>query len=266
MSLLTVNYSKSLEALKMEGYVDFDGIEIGPWFRPEEICKLRKLFTGVPFYFHAGNIVFPKRLGKSYHKQMRKYLMCTESPWISFHFELLPRHIFRLSEYAGIHLSPPETNRSISRFINAFESIKERIDLPILLENLHSIPGEKYAFAANPHILTDLIHQTDSGFLLDLAHARVAADLQGVEVHQYIEQFPIDRIRQIHVSGVREKKGHLFDAHEPMREGDYKLLEWVLGISSPEVVTLEYFREKEPLKKQLVQLRQIVHGNQVVRQ
>ncbi len=50
----------------------------------------------------------------------------------------------------------------------------------------------------------------------------------------------------------------LFDAHEPLQTVDYDLLDFVLKRSRPDVITLEYIRNKEALREQLIQLRRIV--------
>jgi uncharacterized protein (UPF0276 family) len=56
----------------------------------------------------------------------------------------------------------------------------------------------------------------------------------------------------------RMRDGRLCDAHEPMQEMDYALLEWVLGRTHPQVVTLEYVRDPAALREQLARLRQIL--------
>jgi len=39
-----------------------------------------------------------------------------------------------------------------------------------------------------------------------------------------------------------------------VEDEDYRLLEWALAHTDPEVVTLEYYQEKEPLRQQLTRL------------
>ncbi len=257
MPLLTVNYSEPLVSLVKEGFDSFDGIEIGPWFPPEEITGFRQLFSGMPFYFHASSVMTPMRKDRHFPERLKEYLACTESPWLSYHIELLPLHIFRLS-HLGLRLPPPEAGKITRQFIDTLARVREIAGLPIVLENLHSIRGKRYDYAASPEVITEIVKETDSGFLLDIAHARVAAEYQGQEVHAYIERLPLDRLAQIHVSGVRVRYGRIHDAHESMGEEDYQLLQWVLGIRSPQVVTLEYFREKESLREQLLRLKEML--------
>lgn len=191
---------------------------------------------------------------------MHEYHFCTQSPWISVHIELLPLHVYLLSTRFGLHLDPPDINRSIRKFVHQLEKLKGFNELPLILENLPSLPDRKYCYAAGTDVITEILETTDSGLLLDISHARLAASFQGMDVHEYLEKLPLDRTKQIHVSGIREWNGHLLDAHESLQKEDYAILRWVLGKCKPLVVTLEYFREQEPLRKQLWALREIIAG------
>ena len=138
--------------------------------------------------------------------------------------------------------------------------VKDHVDVPIILENLSSLPEKKYAYAANPEIITKIINISGSGLLLDIPHAQVAASHQGKDVRNYFEKLPLDRTIQVHVSGTRLKNGFLQDAHESMQTEDYALLSWVLVRCKPQTVTLEYFRETDVLREQLWCLREITTG------
>ncbi|MEO7911118.1 MAG: DUF692 family multinuclear iron-containing protein [Roseiflexaceae bacterium] len=66
---------------------------------------------------------------------------------------------------------------------------------------------------------------------------------------------PLDRVRQLHISGPRLRDGVLFDAHEMLLNEDYALLEWVLRRTKPQALTLEYNREEAELGAELARLR-----------
>jgi uncharacterized protein (UPF0276 family) len=57
------------------------------------------------------------------------------------------------------------------------------------------------------------------------------------------------------------RKGRLVDAHEPLQDVDYALLDFVLENTHPQVVTLEYIRERELLRDQLFRLRSILNAH-----
>lgn len=80
-------------------------------------------------------------------------------------------------------------------------------------------------------------------------------------MRDYMSGLPLDRVVQVHVSGPRMREGRLVDLHEPLQETDYELLDHVLGRTHPQVVTLEYTRERDPLREQLSRLREALHAH-----
>ena len=62
----------------------------------------------------------------------------------------------------------------------------------------------------------------------------------------------------MHISGPRLRDGTLADAHEPLLEEDYLLLEYVLRHTRPQALTLEYHREEAALREQLSRLRVVL--------
>lgn len=114
----------------------------------------------------------------------------------------------------------------------------------------------KNGFESDSALIRRILDALDANLLLDLAHARVAAAFHPMDVRTYLTLLPLERVRQIHLSGAREVDGILQDAHETVSEADYDLLRWVLPRTRPEIVTLEYYRDDRPaLKEMLVRLR-----------
>lgn len=255
---LTANYSEALAKLIHSNDAPIDGIEVGPWFAPVKIRHLQNELPDLPFQFHASSFITRYKYQPGALNRLSEYLAVTQSQWVSLHVELLPVVVYVLSSRIGLHLSPLDVERTKSRFIRVLSKAKNELGLPVILENLPSLPHKKYAYAANPLEIKDIVETTDSGFLLDIAHARVAASYQGMNVELYLEKLPLERTIQIHISGVRNKNGYLKDTHETMQDEDYAILNWILERSKPKVVTLEYFREFELLREQLWKLRDII--------
>ncbi len=121
---------------------------------------------------------------------------------------------------------------------------KEYLDIPLLLENLDYVPAAAYEHICEPDFISELLAQTDSYLLLDLAHAQVSASRFKMTINDYLAALPFERVKQLHLSGPREKDGIIFDAHEPLQKRDYKILESVLKKTSPWVITLEYKKDE----------------------
>ena len=257
---LTTNLSNALIDLIRSGEAPIDAIEVGPWHSAREIQSYQRQLSGWVFHFHAGSLISRVRWIPGSMRRLKRYLSCTQSLWVSVHIELLPWHLYLLGSRLGLYLAPPDPQKAMTRFAQDIARLSRRVELPVILENLPSLPTDKFAFVAAPICVTEVLESTNCGFLLDIAHARVAAANQGREILEYLRQLPLERVVQIHVSGPRLRNGFLCDAHEPLQDADYAILEWVLERTSPQVVTLEYFRERELLREQLVRLRKTLVG------
>jgi uncharacterized protein (UPF0276 family) len=131
----------------------------------------------------------------------------------------------------------------------------------VLLENIEPLPFDGYDFEVRVERIGQVLEEADSALVLDTGHARVSAAVLGVDDRDYLSGLPLERTAQIHVSGPRMRNGRLVDAHEPLQEVDYALLDYVLARSDPRMVTLEYVRERDPLREQLVRLRDVLDSH-----
>lgn len=258
MTSLTATYSDSLRELIHSGDPPIDGIEIGPWYSVQDIKRIQQQFSEWSFQFHAGSVITRWQVWPGARRKLNRYLDVAHGKWISVHLELMPWYMYLLSAHLGFHLDPPPADKAVDHFLSSFERFSNSVDLPILLENLPSLPVDKYNYAADPGLITRIVNRTGTGMVLDMAHARIAASYQNTQIKPYLSKLPLERVKQIHVSGVRKENGVLYDRHEAMTDLDYELLAWAMDRTEPGVVTLEYFREKETLQDQLLRLRDIL--------
>ena len=157
----------------------------------------------------------------------------------------------------GECLPLPDQKKALSRLLRRLDALIKLVSVPVLVENLEPLPIDGYDFWAQPEYICQVLEQSGCNFLLDIGHARVSADRLGMEVETYLEQLPLERVVEIHVSGPRRINGRLLDAHRSMQAADYRLLKALLSQQTPRVVTLEYNRERDQLSKQLDRLRQV---------
>jgi Protein of unknown function (DUF692) len=111
-----------------------------------------------------------------------------------------------------------------------------------LLENVaHYAWSERPSFVTDTVFIADCLELSKAGFLLDLAHARVSSYHRGEEARDYINALPLDKVKEIHISGARLEADGLRDRHLPLSELDYILLEEVIAKTpNLKVLTLEY--------------------------
>jgi uncharacterized protein len=137
--------------------------------------------------------------------------------------------------------------------------------------------GEFHRACVEPAVIRRVVEQTGCGFLLDLSHARIAAHYLGVDPHDYVAQLPTERLRELHLTGVRQVKSRLAD-HMDLTEKDWQWAEFAMrriragDWSRPWTVAFEYGGVGEPFKwrtdkavlaEQVPRLYDLVHAASV---
>lgn len=251
---LSVSHSTALETLILTEQVRVDAIEWVDELSLNEIRSGRSRLKGISAHFHPGSV----RFSKAGLRHLTNYLaICPESEVLSIHLTLLPRWISQPALKWGLHMPDWSGHSAVERFVSQVRWLQERFDLPVILENMRALHPSLYRYETEPDNIRRVLADTGCELLLDIAHARIAAEARQLNVREYLNQLPLELIRQLHVNGARPdpRTGRLFDAHESMREEDFELLEWVLARATPRWLTFEYFREEpEILRTQLNRL------------
>lgn len=255
---LTVDLSAALIDLLLKEPGIVDGVEVGPWYLPDEIAWYRKSNPELEFFFHGADLGHPVRVHPRALSRIQEYMEASGSRWVSLHLSAwLPRWMRKLL-VNGWPLPPPAPALDALRLAWQARQIAGALERPVLLENVDPLPMPGYDYYAEPAYIRQVIHESGCSMLLDTGHARVTAAQFGMDMMTYTLQLPLERVKQVHLSGPREKNGRLFDAHETLQEEDYALLDFVLGRSDVQVVTLEYTREPGALREQIQRLRSML--------
>ena len=233
-----------------------DRIEIGPWFNISAIQDLRAQLPDWRIHIHDGDLHNYFFSSRRVLEQMQAYHAVTDSPFISLHITLIFRGMVRIHKY-GIPFPRLSHAMMMRRLIGRVEMVKSTLKKPVILENMPGFP--KFPIEGQPATINALLEATDCGMLLDLGHARCAADILELDIRDYLTQLPLHRVQQIHAHSPRlGRQGKLEDAHEPMLDEDYALLEWVLERCQPQIITLEYWKDKQAIREQLYRLRAMI--------
>jgi uncharacterized protein (UPF0276 family) len=258
---LTTDLSDPLLELVHNNETPIDAVEVGPWFSVQQIRDYRHMLPGLPFYFHGSDLIDQVGVIPGAISRIAAYLQCTQSPWVSMHITLWLPGMVGLMLRRGWRMPRPNPERAAQRLIRQVRRLARSIQVPVLLENMDPLPFDGYDFEAQPERITHVLEGAECGFLLDIGHVRVSAAVLGMDVHDYLSDLPLKRVVQVHVSGPRMRGGRLVDAHETLQEPDYALLDFVLERTQPQVVTLEYIRQREALQEQLCRLRAILDSH-----
>lgn len=140
----------------------------------------------------------------------------------------------------------PYTLTTLTRVCDHIDEVQEAIRRPLLLEN----PSTYLAFCESTMSETDFIRRvtqrTGCGVLLDVNNVFVSATNHGFSALQYLAEFPLERIGEIHLAGHAEQSDDegdllLIDSHDgPVVDGVWKLFEIVIERCGPIPTLIEW--------------------------
>jgi uncharacterized protein (UPF0276 family) len=89
--------------------------------------------------------------------------------------------------------------------------------------------GQVMRACVEPVIIRQVLEETGAGLLLDISHARISAHSLGMEARSYIEALPLERLRELHFTGIHVLEDGRWQDHLSALEADWIFLDWVLG-------------------------------------
>jgi uncharacterized protein (UPF0276 family) len=140
----------------------------------------------------------------------------------------------------------PYTGATLQRICDHIDQVQETIRRPILLEN----PSTYLAFRESTMRETDFIRRvadrTGCGLLLDVNNVFVSAANHGFSALDYLADFPLSRVGEIHLAGHAEQSDDegellLIDSHDgPVADAVWKLFERVIDRCGPVPTLIEW--------------------------
>ena len=140
----------------------------------------------------------------------------------------------------------PYTTDTLRRVVDHIDTVQEVLGRPMLLEN----PSSYLSFAEStwdePAFLAEIARRTGCGLLLDVNNVFVSATNLGFSPRGYIDAFPLDQVREIHLGGHdAQQDDHgaplLIDSHgRPVADPVWALLDHTLAIAGPRPVLIEW--------------------------
>jgi uncharacterized protein len=243
-----INFSPQAAQLFADKRIHVDRFKCPDW--PDMIEEARAL---TPVYVH-----FPLDAGTTSGRSadldaVDAMARDTDTPFVNYHLVSYARDFPDAPpETQDPHVTVLVEERTVGEILRAVERFgADRV----ILENIpYFAPAGKYMRASvDPDVLRRSIEQTGCGFLLDLSHARIAAHYLGVDPRTYIQQLPVEHLRELHLTGVDWVNGKLLD-HMGLGEEDVTWAKW--GIDriaagdwpTPAIVAFEYGGIGEPFK------------------
>ena len=126
------------------------------------------------------------------------------------------------SSHGGVYFNDllplPYTPQTLARVAEHIDQLQTTLGRTMLLENPSTYVGIADSTIAEVEFLAEVANRTGCGLLLDVNNVFVSATNHGMQALSYLEAFPLDRVREIHLGGHDEKTDDddaplLIDAH-----------------------------------------------------
>lgn len=135
--------------------------------------------------------------------------------------------------------------------------LREEVDSELLVENNNFHDTGAYEISTSPSFISSVLDSCDLGLLFDSAHAAVSAHNLGIPETQYVEALPLERTKQVHVSGHTINRGKAVDAHNLP---DLGLVLTAINLSRERTgknppITIEYYKDGDALLDLLARIR-----------
>ncbi len=217
-----INYSHAAARLLAEERIQIDRFKTPDW--PYLIAEASG-YCAVAVHFN----LFAGRgdTQDSDWEQVERLLEVTGTPYVNLHLE--PRGV----DFPGMPVDttdPTQTEAVYARMLEDARVVTRRFGAErVIVENVfyRGAAGKAMRPAVEPEVISRLLEETGCGLLLDISHARISAHHLGMDPYEYMSRLPIERVREVHFTGLHNLDGKLVD-HLEVLEGDWPVLAWAL--------------------------------------
>jgi uncharacterized protein len=178
------------------------------------------------------------------------------------------------SSHDGVYLNDllplPYTKETLLRVAEHIDQVQNQLGRTMLLENPSSYVHLANSTMSEVEFLAELARRTGCGLLLDVNNVFVSASNLGTCATCYLDAFPLDRVREIHLGGHHKDDGGaaaplLIDAHDsPVAPPVWSLYAGVIGRAGPLPTLIEWDNDIPDwpvLRAQAVAVEKILAGS-----
>ena len=150
------------------------------------------------------------------------------------------------AEFMNDLLPLPYTPDTLARVAAHINQVQDVLGRQMLLENPSSYLKFAESTLSETDFLSQVVHNTGCGLLLDVNNVFISATNLGVSPHAYIDAYPTDKVGELHVGGHDEDTDEngaalLIDSHgKPVVDPVWALLEYTLSQTGPAPVLVEW--------------------------
>ena len=172
----------------------------------------------------------PQPLDKVHVKRFRSLVERYEPAHVSEHLAWSTHE----TTYFNDLLPLPYTEATLARVCDHIDEVQEAIRRPMLLENPSTYVTFRESTMSETHFIRAVARRTGCGLLLDVNNVFVSAINHGFSALEYLSDFPLARVGEIHLAGHAEQTDDegdllLIDSHDgPVADAVWKVFEIVI--------------------------------------
>lgn len=184
----------------------------------------------------------PQPLDRAHLERFRSLVERYEPALVSEHLAWSTHRTTFLNDLLPL----PYTRESLARVCEHIEDVQESISRPILLENPSTYVTFRQSTMSETEFIGAIVRRTGCGLLLDVNNVFVSATNHGFSALDYLSDFPIAAVGEIHLAGHAEQTDDedellLIDSHDgPVADAVWKLYEIVIGRGGPIPTLIEW--------------------------
>jgi uncharacterized protein len=154
------------------------------------------------------------------------------------------------SSHGGVYFNDllplPYTRQTLASVAEHIDEVQTVLRRTMLLENPSTYVGIAESAISEVEFLAEVSKRTGCGLLLDVNNVFVSASNHGTDAVSYLDAFPLDRVREIHLGGHHEETDDagaplLIDAHgSPVADAVWTLYAHVLAGTGPLPTLIEW--------------------------
>jgi uncharacterized protein len=140
----------------------------------------------------------------------------------------------------------PYAQATLARVADHIDEVQETIGRSILLENPSTYVVFQESTMSETDFIRELVRRTECGLLLDVNNVFVSAANHGFSALDYLADFPLECVGEIHLAGHSEQSDDegdllLIDSHDgPVADAVWQLFEIVIGRCGPIPTLVEW--------------------------
>jgi uncharacterized protein (UPF0276 family) len=140
----------------------------------------------------------------------------------------------------------PYTDATLAHIADHIDQVQETLKRQMLLENPATYLLFDESTIEETDFLSQLARRTGCGLLLDVNNVFVASTNHQMDAHQYLARFPVEHVREIHLSGHSETTDDdgaplLIDSHDtPVKDPVWALYGEMISRIGPVATLIEW--------------------------